>query len=65
MGLLHGYTYKMGEFYAGGKVLARGLIINCQSRITKQHLLFVIVSLPHRESWRLIHKQLSMQSNFE
>lgn len=41
----------MGEESAGGKVLAWELIINCQSGMTKQHLLFVIVSLPQRKSW--------------
>lgn len=40
----------MEEEYAGGKVLAWELIINCQSGMTKQHLLFVIVSLPQREN---------------
>lgn len=51
MGLLYGYTCMMGEEYAGGKLLALGLIINCQSGMTKQHLLFIIVSLPQTESW--------------
>lgn len=51
MGLLYGCTWMMGEEYVGGKVLALELVINCQSGMTKQCLLFVIVSLPQRESW--------------
>ena len=70
MGLLYGYTCKMGEDNAEGQVLAWGLIINCQSGKTEQHLLFVIVGLFLTEKVGpeidpLAFWKVFMQPNFE